>query len=218
MKNNLVGNKILVLAAALTFAAPFASEASSQRVVDPFFGVPHYHLNASFSANDINYKALPVSTSMPVGDISYEYLRKLDGMGYIRSMMPGTMPYSRLYMAGLTAEARHAVRMRAAMRINKPGFRAPAFVYTMLSHLEREFSDELKQLEKAENGELTERSSFKLHSAGLSYTYADMKDAEGYSYSNIPARMKYQSFSENKGGINSLDGSNIFAKIGRAHV
>ena len=53
---------------------------------------------------------LPMSTNMPVGSVYYDYIEKLDGMGYLKSMLYGARPYSRMDMARWTLEAREAIK------------------------------------------------------------------------------------------------------------
>ena len=44
-----------------------------------------------FSAGGIVWAA-PVTTDVPLGSSYYEYIEKLDAMGYVSSMLPGTKP------------------------------------------------------------------------------------------------------------------------------
>ena len=76
---------------------------------------------------------LPVSTNMPVGSIYYDYLDKLDGMGYVKSMLYGARPYSRVDMARWTQEARAKTQSKDT----------PAYIEQMIRDLEKELAPEI---------------------------------------------------------------------------
>jgi len=54
-------------------------------------------------AKTINYPntKLPMSTNMPIGSFYYDYLDKLDGMGYLKSMLYGTRPVVSIFFRKL---------------------------------------------------------------------------------------------------------------------
>ena len=139
---------------------------------------------------------LPMSTNMPIGSIYYDYLEKLDGMGYLKSMLYGTRPYSRMDMARWTLEAREAMS-------KKPD--ATDFVETMVSRLEKALAPEIAQIR---GGEGNAKTSFKLHSTSVELAATKLHNKDGYGYRG-PANARWQSFSTNNKGHKYEDGGNM---------
>lgn len=139
---------------------------------------------------------LPMSTNMPIGSIYYDYLEKLDGMGYLKSMLYGTRPYSRMDMARWTLEAREASK-------SKPD--ATDFVETMISRLEKALAPEIAQIR---GGEGNAKTSFKLHSTSVELAATKLNNKGGYGYRG-PANARWQSFSTNNKGHKYEDGGNM---------
>lgn len=139
---------------------------------------------------------LPMSTNMPIGSIYYDYLEKLDGMGYLKSMLYGTRPYSRMDMARWTLEAREASK-------SKPD--ATDFVETMISRLEKALAPEIAQIR---GGEGNAKTSFKLHSTSVELAATKLHNKDGYGYRG-PANARWQSFSTNNKGHKYEDGGNM---------
>ena len=106
---------------------------------------------------------LPISTNMPVGSVYYDYIDKLDGMGYIKSMLYGTRPYSRMDMARWTLEAKEGLKKDPA---------AADFVVSMVTRLENALAPEIAQIEAFNRGEKPE-TGFKVQSTKLELAGAD---------------------------------------------
>ena len=111
--------------------------------------------------------AAPVGTDVPLDSPYYGYIEKLDAMGYITSMRPGTKPYSRMDMARWTAEAEAASETRPL----------PAYLRYELDQLDRGLAPELAVLRK-ENSHLPE---IRLQEAEVGLTYLHSSD-ESYAY------------------------------------
>jgi len=139
---------------------------------------------------------LPMSTNMPIGSIYYDYLEKLDGMGYLKSMLYGTRPYSRMDMARWTLEAREASK-------SKPD--ATDFVETMISRLEKALAPEIAQIR---GGEGNAKPSFKLHSTSVELAATKLHNRDGYGYRGL-TNGRWQSFSANNKGHKYEDGGNM---------
>ena len=145
---------------------------------------------------------LPVSTNMPVGSIYYDYLEKLDGMGYIQSMLYGTRPYSRMDMARWTLEAKEGLKKHPA---------AADFVVNMIARLEKALAPEIAQIEAYNAGEKP-ATQFKVQSTKLELAGAKLNSEDGYDYRNLK-NTRWQSFSENRNGHRYQDGFNAGASV-----
>lgn len=133
---------------------------------------------------------------MPIGSIYYDYLEKLDGMGYLKSMLYGTRPYSRMDMARWTLEAREAMSKKSD---------ATDFVETMISRLEKALAPEIAQIR---GGEGNAKTSFKLHSTSVEVAGTKLKSKDGYGYRNLK-NGRWQSFGTNNKGHRYEDGGNM---------
>ena len=145
---------------------------------------------------------LPVSTNMPVGSIYYDYLEKLDGMGYLKSMLYGTRPYSRMDMARWTLEAKEGLKKNPA---------AADFVVNMITRLEKALAPEIAQIEAYNAGEKP-ATQFKVQSTKLELAGTKLHSENGYDYRNLK-NTRWQSFSENRNGHRYQDGFNANASV-----
>ena len=82
-----------------------------------------------------------VSTNVPLTNYTYQYIEKLDGLGYIDSMRIGMKPYTRIQVAKWVVEAENSKK-------NKP-----AYIDKMIQQLKSEYKAEIKFL----NGQGIER-------------------------------------------------------------
>ena len=143
----------------------------------------------SFQRDEYPNTKLPMSTNVPVGSIYYDYLDKLDGMGYLKSMLYGTRPYARVDFARWIIEARE----KAA---TKP---TPAYLETMLTELEREFKPELDAwFAYAEGRKDQGMRGVKVHSVAAELAYGKFSQGS-YTYVG-PANASWQPFSANNNG------------------
>ena len=145
---------------------------------------------------------LPVSTNMPVGSIYYDYLDKLDGMGYLKSMLYGSKPYSRMDMARWTREARAKSQTKET----------PAYIDQMIKDLEKELAPEIAAWEDYENGRVNGKpggngAPLKIHEVSLSAIYNQNKE-NSYKYSG-PSTASYQPFSTYNNGHHYGNGGNF---------
>lgn len=111
--------------------------------------------------------AAPVTTDVPLGSSYYEYIEKLDAMGYVSSMLPGTKPYSRMDMAKWVLEAEQAAQQKEM----------PSYLKQEMDELERALAPELTYLRG--EGRYTSPVRLQEAQAGLTYFHSDAKD---YAY------------------------------------
>lgn len=115
------------------------------------------------------YAAAPkVTANVPLRHEAYQYIEKLSGMGYLRTLPTGAKPYSRLDMAKWVMEARKAAE-------TKP---MPSYLAQAVDELEKYLEAELAELQGRGSAE-----DFKLREAGLEFAYAD-NDSSLYSYNS----------------------------------
>lgn len=132
---------------------------------------------------------LPMSTNVPVGSIYYDYLDKLESMGYIKTMLYGTRPYARVDFAKWTLEARKTAAQK----------NVPAYIAAMLGELEREFKPELASWQAYAAGKNGQgMRGFKVHSVAGELAYGKFGET-AYPYSG-PAFSSWQPFSANNNG------------------
>lgn len=77
-----------------------------------------------------------VSPNVPLSSPLYNYMEKLDGLGYLKSIPDGTKPYSRMQMAQWLTEIQAEAELRPL----------PGYLVGMKSELERELGPELQVL------------------------------------------------------------------------
>jgi hypothetical protein len=82
-----------------------------------------------------------VSPNIPLDSYIYTYLAKLDGLGYLRDMLPDTKPYTRMRAAQWV---RQMLEHAATVPVSD-------YVRTMLDRLRQEFDGELTALESGES-------------------------------------------------------------------
>jgi len=147
-------------------------------------------------AKTINYPntKLPMSTNMPIGSIYYDYLDKLDGMGYLKSMLYGTRPYARVDMARWTLEAREKSKTKAT----------PAYLESMIRELEQALAPEIDSI--LHNGK---GNKMKLHSISAEAVTADYAK-NSYGYKGLPGS-SWQPFNTNNNGRAYGNGLNLNA-------
>jgi hypothetical protein len=171
----------------------------------------------SFQRDEYPNTKLPMSTNVPVGSIYYDYLDKLDGMGYLKSMLYGTRPYARVDFARWIIEARE----KAA---TKP---TPAYIETMLTELEREFKPELDAwFAYAEGRKDQGMRGVKVHSVAAELAYGKFSQ-NSYPYSG-PVYSGWQPFSTNNNGrhygqntnftVSGYASGNLGPGSGRVHI
>lgn len=79
-----------------------------------------------------------LSANVPLNSYVYDYLEKLDGLGYLQDMRTGAKPYTRMQVA------KWVQQMTITMSIRPD---VPPYAQTMLSELQRGFRQELAILE-----------------------------------------------------------------------
>lgn len=138
----------------------------------------------------LSSQAVPVSSLVPLDSRVYPALDKLAGLGFVRSALQGSRPYSRLEVARQVEEAR-----RIAEHLT-----TPPVVSELLTDLEGELSDALAEIQ----GDASFSSYFKpLRQVELAYIHQDGED------SIYPATNARQfSLNTNNFGIDYGDGSN----------
>lgn len=138
---------------------------------------------------------LPVSSDLPAGSVYYEYVDKLEALGYVKEMLPGTRPYKRLEMARYVKEAGERSRQRET----------PRYVTKMLTQLERALAPELAQLAAEDQG--GQASAVKVRSLSAEAAWGSFGKTD-YKY-NGPAHSRWQAFSQNRGGRAYSSGLNL---------
>jgi hypothetical protein len=153
----------------------------------------------SDSAVVINPKAyqypnmhVPLGSNMPVGSIYYDYLDKLDGLGYLKTMLYGARPYSRMDMARWTEEA-------IAISQRKP---TPAYVQKMIEALKKELAPELSNWSSGGKA-----AGIKVHQVALEAAYGDF-EKDSYASGGI-STASWQPFSTNNNGHHYGNGTNF---------
>jgi len=147
-------------------------------------------------SGQVSFAAPQVTGNVSLGSSYYEYIDKLEGMGYISSMPMGAKPYSRLSMAKWTIEARKAA-------LQKP---MPKYLAAYLQELETGLAPEIATIE----GKGTP-DSFRLTEVktGLAYLNADQMN---YGYSNGIAAT-WQPLNENNNGYRYGKNLNLYAGV-----
>lgn len=97
-----------------------------------------------------------LSPDVPLSSPVYDYIEKLDGLGYIQELPRGFKPYSRMQIA----------EMLAKIDAGKAGS-TPAYVQQILDYCQLEFKDELDALTKNKDP----KSDIKLKQYSLEETY-----------------------------------------------
>jgi hypothetical protein len=126
-----------------------------------------------FLPRTVNAAEIP-SANVPLGSYVYEYLDKLDGLGYMEGMRPGTKPYSRMQVAAWVDQFGTTMATRQDV---------PEYATALLARLQREFAPELDAGEDADG--------FTLHSVTLGGFFQSKESYQpmssynnGYKYSS----------------------------------
>ncbi len=136
-----------------------------------------------------------VTSNVPLDSRYYDYIDKLEGMGYIKDMPSGTKPYSRLDMAKWVAS------------VNPVGM--PDYLKIQYDELAADLAEEIAYVK----GE-TQRfeTNIKLRSASVSFSYVD-SDQTTYGYSGQSINAHWQPLNKNNNGYRYGDGFNAVAKL-----
>ena len=78
-----------------------------------------------------------LSTNVPLNSYVYDYLEKLDGLGYLQAMRTGAKPYTRMQVAKWVQQLTITMSVRPDV---------PPYAQTILSELQRAFRQELATL------------------------------------------------------------------------
>lgn len=124
------------------------------------------------------------TVNVPVDSVYYQYLDKLSGMGYVKSLPNGAKPYSRMQMARWVLEAKEMVKVRPM---------AP-YLADQLAALEVYAAPEIEALS---GGALTDHVRFRSASVEMAYHQGD-----AFSYAYQPKTMagSWAPFSANQNG------------------
>ena len=137
----------------------------------------------------------PVTVNVPLGSVYYDYIEKLDGMGYLKSMPSGAKPYSRLNMARWTKEAAEKAK-------EKP---APPYLADYLRELQEDFAPEIAALEGRGAPE-----SLKVRESVVKFNYLNSGTTYGYPGSIAAG---WQPLNQNNDGRRYDRGSNFFFSV-----
>jgi len=135
-----------------------------------------------------------LAADVPLGSYVYDYLEKLDGLGYLKDMRTGAKPYSRLQAARWTREIALATLGKGDV---------PGYAREMVMRLEREFGPELARLE----GKKAERE-LKLKDWTVSSAYY-----HGDSLQELGTKASWQPLNTNNGGLRYDNGLNAAAEF-----
>ena len=132
-----------------------------------------------------------VSTNVPLTNYTYQYIEKLDGLGYIDSMRIGMKPYTRIQVAKWVVEAENSKK-------NKP-----AYIDKMIQQLKSEYKAEIKFL----NGQGIE-SDIALKEWNLKLTHNDAEEIK-----RVASKSSYQPLNVNNNGHKYAEGLNLKAGL-----
>ena len=104
-----------------------------------------------------------LSANIPFGSEIYNYISKLEGLGYLSLVATGTKPYSRLRVAEWVLEVKG--RMAAEADV-------PAYAQTLLGVLETEFQRELAVLRGEGSGATPASTPIRMHNLLRHYIQA----------------------------------------------
>jgi hypothetical protein len=141
------------------------------------FGSGSWGIVAAFSPERM------VSTNVPLDSPVYIYLAKLEGLGYLKELLPDTKPYSRM-------QAAHWVKKAQA---NIGDNSVPTYVRTIVAALVTEFAPELTALDGGTNQ--AESFNWKLSELTWDNVYYD-----GDTVNQTQLRSTYQPLAINQNG------------------
>lgn len=136
-----------------------------------------------------------VTSNVPLDSRYYDYIDKLEGMGYIKDMPSGTKPYSRLDMAKWLAE------------VNPVGM--PDYLKVYYDELTADLAEEIAYV-KGEKQSFD--SNIKLRSASVAFSYVDA-DSTSYGYAGQRINAHWQPLNKNNNGYRYGDGFNAVGKL-----
>lgn len=146
--------------------------------------------NVTYAAEQVHESEV-VSTNVPLDNYTYDYLDKLDGMGYITDMRIGMKPYTRVEVAKWVLEAEQNVKEK------------PSYIQGMIKQLKVEYADEIKFLD----GQAVD-SELKLKEWNFGISYYD-----GDSVANTASKSFYQPLNINNNGYKFADGFNMETSV-----
>lgn len=136
-----------------------------------------------------------VTSNVPLDSRYYDYIDKLEGMGYIQDMPSGTKPYSRLDMAKWLAG------------VNPVGM--PDYLKVYYDELTADLAEEIAYV-KGEKQSF--KSNVKLRSASVAFSYVDA-DSTSYGYAGQGINAHWQPLNKNNNGYRYGDGFNAVGKL-----
>lgn len=136
-----------------------------------------------------------VTSNVPLDSRYYDYIDKLEGMGYIKDMPSGTKPYSRLDMAKWLAD------------VNPAGM--PDYLKVYYDELTADLAEEIAYV-KGEKQRF--ESNIKLRSASVAFFYVDA-DSTAYGYKGQQINAHWQPLNKNNNGYRYGDGFNAVGKL-----
>jgi len=136
-----------------------------------------------------------LSANVALNSFAYDYLEKLDGLGYLQDMRTGTKPYTRMQFAKWTGQMLAAAAQRQDV---------PAYARTMLAALQEEFRPELTVL--AGQAAVGEKFGLKQWSLAEVYYHGDTLSQTG-------TRSTYQPLNVNNNGDRYGAGGNIITSV-----
>lgn len=151
----------------------------------------------AFAVSSVALASPLVTSNVPMDSRFYDYVAKLEAMGYIKDITPGTKPYSRLDMAKWLAAVDTA--------------QMPAYLKVYYNELCRDLAEEIAYV-KGENDRFT--SNVKLRSAAVEFSYMDAEQLEfGYAGQRINAG--WQPLNKNNNGYRY---GNDFNAVGKLNI
>lgn len=133
-----------------------------------------------------------VSPDVPLDSKYYEYIEKLDGMGYIDSMLMGVKPYSRVSMAKLVIEAKRKLEKKSGQD----------YIKAYIAELEKEFAAEIAGIQDGRQLEKVKLRSFTAEVGAADFEH------DKYNYKRKIAA-SFQPFAHNNDGYRYGDGGNM---------
>lgn len=140
----------------------------------------------------------PITTDVPLDSPYYEYIDKLEAMGYLESIPAGAKPYSRAKMAQMTVEVRDKAQKQPL----------PLYLQAYLSELEQGLA---KEIVAVTGGEY--QTAFNLRELHLQTVFSSQAQ-RSYEYKSIfGLKGSWQPFSSNNNGYRYGSGANLIADL-----
>jgi hypothetical protein len=131
-----------------------------------------------------------VSPNIPLDSYIYTYLTKLDGLGYLKAMLPDTKPYTRVQAAQWVQQM---LEYTATLQV-------PDYGRAMLNRLQWEFDRELMSLNK----ENAASGIYRMEATGQAVYY----DGRTLTQHPDPIKSTYQPLNANNNGYRLAEGLN----------